>query len=56
MSLLHVYAPSGVELRTPALKLARQRLAALGIEVSLDPSVRARHPRIAGSDEVRLAT
>ncbi len=56
MSRLHVYAPSGVELRTPALKLARQRLAALGFEVSLDPSVRARHQRFAGSDEVRLAT
>ena len=56
MTPLHVYAPSGVELRTPALKLARQRLGALGFEVTLDASVRARHQRFAGTDEVRLAT
>ncbi len=56
MTPLQVYAPSGVELRTAALKLARQRLGALGFEVTLDPSVRARHQRFAGTDEVRLAT
>ena len=56
MTSLLVYAPSGVELRSAALRLARQRLAALGFVVALDPSVRARHQRFAGSDEARLAT
>ena len=56
MSSLLVYAPSGVELRTAALKLARQRLGALGFAVMLDPSVKARHQRFAGDDETRLAT
>ena len=56
MSSLLVYAPSGVELRTTALKLARQRLGALGFAVTLDPSVKARHQRFAGDDEARLAT
>lgn len=53
---LHIFAPAGVELRTPALKLARQRLSALGFEVTLDSSTRARHQRFAGDDDVRLAT
>lgn len=56
MTLLTVYAPSGVELRAPALKLARQRLGALGFDVTLDASVRARYQRFAGDDETRLAT
>ncbi len=56
MSSLIVFAPSGVELRAPALKLARQRLQALGFDVSLDPSVRARFQRFAGSEVTRLAT
>lgn len=56
MSSLIVFAPSGVELRTPALKLARQRLMALGFDVTLDPSVRARHQRFAGDETARLAT
>lgn len=56
MTLLNVFAPSGVELRAPALKLARQRLTALGFQVVLDASVRARHQRFAGDDETRLAT
>ncbi len=53
---LHVYAPAGVELRTPALKLARQRLGALGYAVTMDASVKARHQRFAGDDDARLAT
>jgi muramoyltetrapeptide carboxypeptidase len=56
MTSLTVFAPSGVELRSPALKLAQKRLGALGFEVTLDPSVRARQQRFASSDEVRLAT
>ena len=56
MNRLIVYAPSGVELRSAALKLAGQRLAALGFDTTIDASVRARQQRFAGSDEVRLAT
>jgi muramoyltetrapeptide carboxypeptidase len=56
MSLLTVFAPAGVELRAPALKLAKQRLAAMGYAVTLDASVRARSQRFAGDDETRLAT
>ena len=56
MSTLTVYAASGVELRRDALKRARQRLGALGFEVTLDDSVRARHQRFAGDDDLRLAT
>ncbi len=56
MTTLHVFAPAGVELRPPALKLAKKRLGALGFEVTLDPSVRARHQRFAGTDDERLAT
>jgi muramoyltetrapeptide carboxypeptidase len=52
---LHVYAPAGVELRTAALKLARQRLGALGFAVTLDASVKGRHQRFAGDDGARLA-
>jgi len=53
---LTIFAPAGVELRAPALKLAKQRLGALGFTVTLDPSVRARHQRFAGDDDTRLAT
>ena len=56
MNDLHVFAPAGVELRGPALNRARQRLGAIGFNVTLDPSVRARHQRFAGTDEARLAT
>jgi muramoyltetrapeptide carboxypeptidase len=56
MTTLQVFAPAGVELRAPALRLARQRLGALGYSVTLDASLRARQQRFAGSDEVRLAT
>ncbi len=56
MSALHVFAPAGVELRNAALQRARRQLAALGFDVTLDPSVRARHQRFAGTDQTRLAT
>ena len=54
-SSLHVYAPAGVELRTAALTLARQRLGALGFTVTMDASVKGRHQRFAGDDDARLA-
>jgi muramoyltetrapeptide carboxypeptidase len=53
---LIVYAAAGVELRLGAVARARRRLAALGFDVSIDPSVRARHQRFAGDDDARLAT
>ena len=56
MDDLHVFAPAGVEWRSAALTRARRRLGELGFEVTLDPSVRARHQRFAGPDEARLAT
>ncbi|NRF70076.1 LD-carboxypeptidase [Aquincola sp. S2] len=56
MTSMTVFAPAGVELRAPALKLAKQRLGALGYDVTLDPSVRARHQRFAGDDAARLDT
>ena len=34
MMTLHLFAASGVELRTEAVRRARQRLASLGFEVS----------------------
>ena len=55
MTDLHVFAPSGVELRSAAVKLAAKRLGAMGFDVTLDASVRGRHQRFAGDDEARLA-
>ena len=52
---LHIYAPAGVELRTAALTLARQRLSQLGFAVTMDPGLRGRHQRVAGDDDARLA-
>jgi muramoyltetrapeptide carboxypeptidase len=56
MTSLNIFAPAGVELRGPAVRLARQRLNALGFDVVVDPSTRARHQRFAGDDDARLAT
>jgi len=56
LTSLTIFAPAGVELRAPALRLAKQRLSTLGFGVTLDPSVRARHQRFAGDDAARLAT
>lgn len=52
---LLVHAPAGVELRTQAVRLATRRLAGLGFAVEVDPGVRGRHQRFAGTDEARLA-
>ncbi len=56
MTALHILAPAGVEMRGAHVRLARQRLQALGFEVTLDASLRARHQRFAGDDDTRLAT
>ena len=55
MTALHVFAPSGVELRTAAVKLGARRLQQLGFQVTVDASVRGRYQRFAGDDESRLA-
>jgi muramoyltetrapeptide carboxypeptidase len=55
-TLIQVYTCAGVELRGDALRRAATRLKALGFAVSLDPSVKLRHQRFAGSDDERLAT
>ncbi|MBI3367063.1 MAG: LD-carboxypeptidase [Burkholderiales bacterium] len=56
MTDLTVFTCAGVELRSDALKRAKSRLTALGFQVTLDASLRARHQRFAGDDDVRLAT
>ncbi len=56
MTTLHIFAPSGVELRASAMQLARRRLKALGFEVTQDASLKARRQRFAGDDDTRLAT
>ena len=56
MTVLQILAPAGVELRNAGVRLASQRLKALGFHVTLDASLRARQQRFAGDDEARLAT
>ena len=53
---LHIYAASGVELRTAHLRRAKQRLQGMGFEVTMDESLKHRHQRFAGTDEQRQAT
>ena len=55
MTLLHLFSPSGVVARAPVLRLAARRLRDLGFDVHLDESALARHQRLAGDDEMRLA-
>ena len=56
MTVLQILAPAGVELRNAGVRLASQRLKALGFSVTLDASLSARQQRFAGDDETRLAT
>lgn len=55
MTLLTLFSPAGVLVKTAPLKLAAKRLKALGFEVHTDASATARHQRFAGDDETRLA-
>ena len=55
MTSLTLFSPSGVVARAPALRLAARRLSALGFEVHLDEAALARHQRLAGDDDMRLA-
>lgn len=53
---LTLFASSGVETRRAHIKRARQRLKAMGYDVTEDSSVRLRYQRFAGTDEQRLET
>lgn len=55
MTSLILYTPAGVLMSAAPLTLAAKRLKALGFEVSIDASARARHQRFAGDDDTRLA-
>ena len=55
MSLIQLFSPSGVVARPSALRLAAQRLRGLGFEVEIDAAATARHQRLAGDDDIRLA-
>lgn len=52
---LIVYSPAGVVLKATPVRKAARRLAALGFEVTLDPSALLKHQRFAGDDDTRLA-
>ena len=55
MTLLTLFSPAGVLVKSAPLTLAAKRLKALGFEVTIDESARARHQRFAGDDDTRLA-
>lgn len=55
MTSLTLFSPAGVLAKTAPLRLAGRRLAALGFDVGIDESARARHQRFAGDDDTRLA-
>jgi muramoyltetrapeptide carboxypeptidase len=55
MTLLTLFSPAGVLVKSAPLTLAAKRLKALGFEVQIDESARARHQRFAGDDDTRLA-
>ncbi len=54
MTLLTLFSPAGVLVKSAPLTLAARRLNALGFEVRIDESARARHQRFAGDDDARL--
>ena len=55
MTSLTLFSPAGVLVQPAALGRAAKRLKALGFEVQIDASARARHQRFAGDDATRLA-
>jgi len=55
MSSLTLFSPAGVLVKAAPLTLAAKRLKALGFDVQIDESARARHQRFAGDDDTRLA-
>ena len=55
MTLMTLYTPAGVLVKSAPLTLAAKRLKALGFEVRIDESARARYQRFGGDDDARLA-
>ena len=55
MTLLTLFSPAGVLGQAAPLKLAANRLKALGFEVQTDAAALAKHQRFAGDDDTRLA-
>ena len=55
MTLLTLFTPAGVLVKSAPLTLAAKRLKALGFEVHIDADARARFQRFGGDDETRLA-
>jgi muramoyltetrapeptide carboxypeptidase len=55
MTLLTLFSPAGVLVKSAPLTLAAKRLRSYGFEVTIDESARARHQRFAGDDDTRLA-
>jgi muramoyltetrapeptide carboxypeptidase len=54
-TLMILFSPAGVLVKTGPVKLAAKRLKAMGFDVRLDESALARHQRFAGDDDARLA-
>ena len=52
MTVLTLYSPAGVVPKAPVLRLAIRRLHALGFDMQLDESAKARRQRFAGTDEI----
>jgi muramoyltetrapeptide carboxypeptidase len=55
MTLLTLFTPAGVLVKSAPLTLAAKRLKALGFDVRIDEAARARHQRFGGDDDTRLA-
>ena len=55
MTLLTLFTPAGVLVKSAPLTLAAKRLKALGFDVHIDAAARARFQRFGGDDETRLA-
>ena len=55
MTLLTLFSPAGVLTRRAPLRLAQQRLNALGFDAQIDEAAFARSQRFAGDDDTRLA-
>ena len=55
MTLLTLFSPAGVLVKSAPLTLAAKRLKSLGFDVTIDESARARFQRFAGDDDTRLA-
>ena len=55
MTTLHLYTPAGIVATAAPLRLAVQRLAAMGFDVQVDADALRKHQRFGGDDATRLA-